>query len=269
MSFETSQITDAIGIPADFGIHGVDALLTALQTKILPADYYKIRDIVSEVEAKGWRAFRTFFPAHDAGIDWDRLMASRHQQLSGRFIKWPVANSYAKKFGNSSPARLFRWAAHLGALGELGDNQVFGAKDNLGSLYIVDVSVPQMEITTEQTQLKGSEVARPTGARTNDIVLTFVEDERYKIQNLLHQWRRIIYDPFTGLFGLPADYMTDITVSMLDKNNDISANFILRNCFPTSAPSLDLAYNTSDFVTVSQSFSVQWIDFEIAAKKAA
>lgn len=129
-------------------------------------------------------------------------------------------------------------------------------------LAIVSISLPTQDFGVEATPARGTQLKKPTLYSINEVVVTFLETEEGTVIDNLTKWRERVYNTNTNTFGLAADYTTDMRIELLTSKREAHTAINLKKLWPTTDSPLDLNYQNSDFLLVSQSFSVSKIELD-------
>ena len=86
--------------------------------------------------------------------------------------------------------------------------------------------------------------------------VTFMNDTDFMIRNAMERWSNGINDleAATGV-TTPSEYMADLVVEHLDRDDAILKSYIFRSAWPTEVTAIDL---TSDAADAIEEFDVTW-----------
>lgn len=141
-------------------------------------------------------------------------------------------------------------------------SKVKGDAIQFPDLAIVSVSMPTQDFGLEATPAKGSQIKKPTLYSINEVVVTFLETENGTVFDTLTKWRERVYNTTTNTFGLASEYTTDMRVELLTSKRLAHTAINLRKIWPTTDSPLDLNYQSSDFLMISQSFAVTKVELD-------
>lgn len=101
----------------------------------------------------------------------------------------------------------------------------------------------------------------PGPHETEQISITFYMDGAGSVLKWLDNWKRQIKDFATGLYNGQSAYKRDMTFTLLDTMGNVNTTLLYKGCFPLVTSALDLSYNESGHLVLSQPFSVD--DMEV------
>lgn len=106
----------------------------------------------------------------------------------------------------------------------------------------------------------------PEMSSTDAISMTFYETYDYKTTAWLREWHRLIFDPNTSIYGLPADYYRNIQVNMYGTESSSApvAELELIGCWPTDISPYDYNYHELDGrLIITCTFAVNTMTFKL------
>ena len=130
---------------------------------------------------------------------------------------------------------------------------------------IPDITLGDITLTYRGRSIKVAGDRDTTGVWTTE----FYMDTDFAIQNALQRWSNGINDFDTNLgVNSLADYATDLTAELLDRDDTVLKTYIFKNAFPTTitpGPALDSSI-ASDIATFScswqyQNYSISGVNF--------
>jgi hypothetical protein len=78
------------------------------------------------------------------------------------------------------------------------------------------------------------------------VILRWYVDKKSDVLKVLQNWKKVMYDDDTGMFGYRDDYVINIDVTLLDENlldvNSVRYN----NAFPISVDAIELGWDAVD-----------------------
>ena len=79
--------------------------------------------------------------------------------------------------------------------------------------------------------------------------LTIINDNNMSIRNAFETWMNAICE-HQGNVGIlnPSDYMVDMAVEQLDRQENVVKRYDIRSAFPANVSAIDLAYDTNDTI---------------------
>ena len=130
---------------------------------------------------------------------------------------------------------------------------------------IPDITLGDITLTYRGRSIKVAGDRDTTGVWTTE----FYMDTDFSIQNALQRWSNGINDFDTNLgVNSLADYATDLTAELLDRDDTVLKTYIFKNAFPTTitaGPALDSSA-ASDIATFTcswqyQNYSISSVNF--------
>jgi hypothetical protein len=131
-----------------------------------------------------------------------------------------------------------------------------GGDVELTSFLCKAASLPASTTSFIPVGFRGRQL-KVAGDRTFDPwTIVVINDTDMSIRNAFERWMNGInaHQSNTGLTN-PVDYMTDMTIDQLDKDESIIKRYNLRACFPTNLSEIALSYDTTDTI---EEFSVEF-----------
>lgn len=151
------------------------------------------------------------------------------------------------------PAGMGRWIAFF-------DATLIGR----GGINVESIEVPLLETGSHERVYGGEGYSFPNFASKAPIQVSIYEDDQYSATNWIQNWKLKIYDPKTQIYGLPVDYLKDLTVFLLpvDSNTKPTGKITIEGLFPIETSGRSFNYHTIDGRIVLQaSFSARAINF--------
>ena len=105
---------------------------------------------------------------------------------------------------------------------------------NVKDAYVKDVRLPIPSMSEEKAYQQGHRVAYVSYKEQADLTVTFYEDDAGKVITEYDRWARIVFDPVTGAYGLPAEYKKNIVLQYINREDNISVVFAFGGCWPKS-----------------------------------
>lgn len=132
-----------------------------------------------------------------------------------------------------------------------------GIDIDLPSYTIASVGLPSQDFEVDAIPVRGTQVKTPGINTISTLNLTFVEDDTGIITRNLDAWRRLVYNPDTGTYGTPSEYQAQIDITLTSGQNFEHTIFTMQGCWPATMSPTDLAYDSSNNMTITQAFAVQ------------
>lgn len=128
--------------------------------------------------------------------------------------------------------------------------------------YIEKVTVPWATYESIPIYGQGSNNYYHSVQDIDAINVTFYEDTELTVTRMLVEWRKIIQED--GYYGLPADYKFDLEVELLANNSDtVIGVFKGFGAWPSAIDGMNLAYDSSERVSISVTFTLDHGDFKL------
>lgn len=96
----------------------------------------------------------------------------------------------------------------------------------------------------------------PGNHETEQLSITFYMDGAGSVLKWLESWKRRIKDFDTGLYNGQSEYKRDLQFHLQDTRGSVNSRLLYKGCFPLVTSALDLSYNESGHLVLSQPFSV-------------
>jgi hypothetical protein len=162
-----------------------------------------------------------------------------------------------KKYGISRPNRFEVLITSAGDKSEYAD-------DNFVALWCQSVDIPGRTMESQPNENiygPSHEIAQGI-VLTGTIEMTFLLDENYNIKRYFDNWQKKIYDPNTYDMYYYSNYVRDMTIKQLSKNDDIVFQCKVYEAFPKTVELISLnANNRSEASTLSVTMSFRdWIE---------
>lgn len=130
------------------------------------------------------------------------------------------------------------------------------------SYFCESTFIPGKMLETSQVVNSGPILNVPHMVRYNNIPLVFLSDEAMIIRNTFQSWIDFIARPsmkFSGhyIFQFKDDYVTDITISQLNRKDQTTARFNLIRAFPISITDMGLSSSSREFHRIEVTFAYE------------
>jgi hypothetical protein len=125
-------------------------------------------------------------------------------------------------------------------------------------LYCDSAALPGMTISTQPSRIYGEIREMPYERLFDNISLSFYVDNAMDSKALFDSWINSIQDPVTRQFNYYADYVTDITIYVLDKANKEQYKVKLYECFPKSMGAITMDYSSKDVMKLQVSMNYKY-----------
>lgn len=129
-------------------------------------------------------------------------------------------------------------------------------------VLVEHVTVPWHKTQPTARYTAGTFRHYPGAMDVDGIQMVFYEVWDYRVTKWLNDWRRLVYDPETGIFGLPKKYRKEFVTEFYPPHNESpTMRRSYAGCFPIEQPPFEMTYAEVDGrVTVSALFAVNRVD---------
>jgi hypothetical protein len=172
-----------------------------------------------------------------------RLIGSAVNSVVGPGLISRVVNSASQDLINAASGALQR---------RIGTSLGLGARNGL---TVESVQWTMNKVQQKQRFQGGRYIHRPDFHDIDPVTMVIYETENFDALESILKWKLSVVDS-EGNYGLPADYMKDITMELWNQSSESAAmTRYLRNCWPTETAPLELNYTDSGRITLSVTFS--------------
>lgn len=132
------------------------------------------------------------------------------------------------------------------------------------SLMVTAGALPASNVNPTIIQYRGREV-KFAGERTFDPwTITVVNDSTMKLRTVFERWSNLMNDRTNnGGFIFPVEYMADLQVTQLDRNDQEIRSYNIYNSFPITVSEIGLSYSSNDVVS-EFNITFQYSHFEVS-----
>lgn len=94
----------------------------------------------------------------------------------------------------------------------------------------------------------------PSFSSTDAVALTLYESDDFRVTRWLAEWSLKVFNPATGIYGRPPQYMRDVRVLLfpIDSDSQPTLTVVLDHCWPSDRQPWDLSYDAPDGRVVVQ-----------------
>lgn len=130
------------------------------------------------------------------------------------------------------------------------------------SLMCNETELPGLQIATSEVSKNGNLLKMPYGILYQNIPMTFLISSELYEKNIIDKWVSKIVNKKTNNIKFYDDYVTDITIHQLDKQDRKVKSIVLKEAFPITVNSMPLNMNDRNtFHRLSVEFSYKkWFD---------
>ena len=123
-----------------------------------------------------------------------------------------------------------------------------GLTAGLVNLYCEQASLPALNISSKSFKIFGPTYQRPIYSEYGGegIALNFHVDRDMRVKEFFEDWMHIIVDKNNFTIGYQKDYVTRITISQLDEQDDITHQIQLIDAFPRNMNPMELNHSSQN-----------------------
>lgn len=139
-----------------------------------------------------------------------------------------------------------------------------GSPGGLQNLLVTSASLPASQVNPTIVQYRGREV-KFAGERTFDPwTITVLNDTDMTLRGYFEKWSSLMNEYVNnGGSTAPGTYMVDLIVQQMDRNDEITRTYDIRNAFPINVSEVALSYSANDVIS-EFSVTFQYSHFEVA-----
>lgn len=131
--------------------------------------------------------------------------------------------------------------------------------------FVKGAQLPGINNGTVSTFFRGREIPLAGDRTFDELTLTVVNDNDFAIRKAFELWCNFIngHNANTGAV-LPSEYMADVVISQLNRQEETIKSYRLIGAFPTNVAPIDLSMDATDQIeefTVSLRYAY-WVDEE-------
>lgn len=155
----------------------------------------------------------------------------------------------ARLAGGGARANLFRvmanWPTLLGVTGD----------SNLASYLIKAASLPASTISPITIPFRGRQLQIAGDRQFEPWVITIINDNDFSLRDSFERWMNEINRHTENVGRLnPNDYMVDMSVEQLTKQNTVAKSYDFQGVWPSAVSAIDVSYDAENSV---EEFSVE------------
>ena len=142
---------------------------------------------------------------------------------------------------------------------------IIGAGTGDDALLVTSAALPASNVNPTIVQYRGREV-KLAGERTFDPwTITVLNDSSMKLRGKFESWSNLMNNRHdNGGKISPAEYMCDMEVHQLDRNDKRVRGYKIFNAFPITVSEVALAYSANDVIS-EFNVTFQYSHFEVGA----
>lgn len=120
------------------------------------------------------------------------------------------------------------------------------------------INLPGMTISTQPSRTYGEVREMPYERLFDNINLSFYIDNTMNAKSLFDTWINSIQDPATRQFNYYQEYITDMTITVLDKADKGKYVIKLFECYPKAVSPIQMDYSSKDIMKLQVSMNYKY-----------
>lgn len=116
------------------------------------------------------------------------------------------------------------------------------------SILCESVNLPGRQISTVDYQADRQTIKIPYGVINEDVTMSFILTNDYYMKQLFDKWMSGIFDVEKYRVGYKKDFVTDVVIQQLNKNNVPIYSVRLEDAFPVTMQSIQLDSNSENTI---------------------
>lgn len=125
-------------------------------------------------------------------------------------------------------------------------------------MYCEATTLPGINISTTQARSYGELREIPYERLFDNITLTFFVDTGMEVKYIFDEWIAAIQNPHTRQMGWYDNYVTDLNITVQDKDENDTYSITLYECYPKSISPITLDYNSKDIMKLQVSMNYKY-----------
>lgn len=125
-------------------------------------------------------------------------------------------------------------------------------------MFCCQTQLPGINISTFQSRTFGETREIPYERLFDNVNFTFYVDRQMLIKNFFDSWVNGIQDTKTRAFNFYSDYISDITINVLDSEDNITYGVKLYECYPKTVAPISLGYEQKDAMQIQVSMNYKY-----------
>lgn len=124
--------------------------------------------------------------------------------------------------------------------------------------------LPGVNIGSSQHRTFGEQYDMPNDKTYGSVTSSFYVDNHFHVKKLFDQWSEAIMDPVSRTFNFYDDYVTNIEITVFDKNSVPHYTMIIEDAWPKSVNDITLGYDSQDFMKLDVTWAYRkWSSYLI------
>jgi len=120
------------------------------------------------------------------------------------------------------------------------------------------VSLPGVSISTQPSRTYGEIREMPWERLFDNVNFTFYVDNNMNAKSLFDTWINSIQNPITRKFNYYQEYITPITITVLDKEDKARYIVNLFECYPKAVSPIQMDYSSKDVMKLQVSMNYRY-----------
>lgn len=130
------------------------------------------------------------------------------------------------------------------------------------SMMMTTIQLPSRAINTHEHKHQNYPISIPYSQSYSPVTFGYTLSSDLRERRFFELWQNVIVNVSNGTMNFYNEYVSDIKIHTLDKQNNSSYTIILKECFPTSLSDIQLSYAANNetmngSVTISYKY---WIN---------
>ena len=120
--------------------------------------------------------------------------------------------------------------------------------NNTLSLLCQEIDLPAKSLNTREIKVNGQKRVVPANYNWDNVTVTFLDTNSCIVYNTIYKWMDGINNPATNVGRFYDDYVSELKIDYLDKNNNMLGYIRLVDAFPISLSRSNISYTDRDSV---------------------
>lgn len=125
---------------------------------------------------------------------------------------------------------------------------------------VESASIPGRSISTFEHGTTSQPVKYPYSFINDDVTLTFLVTNDFYMKNIFDKWMKHVVDDETGKIYYRKDYVSDMTITVLDLDADMIYKCTLQDAYPVTMNAIELS-NTNENGLIRVSVTITYKNF--------
>lgn len=135
-----------------------------------------------------------------------------------------------------------------------------GGSSKRRNLHVLckSVSIPGMQIASSPIRYTGEIFNAPYDRTFGPASLTFYVDRQFYVKQFFDEWMSLIQNPFNRTMGYYNDFISQIRIAAMDKNDTDTYHIILHDAHPKSMSTITLDQGTNGIMEITVDFDFHY-----------